>query len=504
VLLGLQNVPIHYVIVLREAGAAYYIASLEGVRGAATYPRMRPVAIDAADTHDPLHPAVHQGVLGEIGFSADTVVSGVSAADVPELARWYGTAQAADRLVGDGRALAGSAAETGGRWRGCEGTLVRTPEGLAGGGPGDNSAVLLAPEPSGLIHAVVELTEAAEVALLWRGMDERNHWRVSLRGEECLVSCRRAGAVVSSHRARRARTRATTETTAVQILDDGLHVMIYADGAPLLGAPLTDGTHRQGTGLGIAIGDPAGRARIRDLEAHPREVEVPPQLLLCPDRLERGSRPVLRERFDRGHGDLAGYRGPDGHAWRRQMGGGSFVLDGHGGVQVAASLSRPLRSRTAYTVDWETHDSADVAAEILPPGTGRGEGHRGRAGLIFWQDAKNYVIVNNWLDDSYRGASVSAFYCLRGFEDLFDSVWTNVGRRIRWGTVYQLRVIFDGDRFLAMVDDEPVLSRALRDIYPGCARLAIRRIGMVANWEWGHDTGSRFLSFTARTRERAA
>jgi len=43
-----------------------------------------------------------------------------------------------------------------------------------------------------------------------------------------------------------------------------------------------------------------------------------------------------------------------------------------------------------------------------------------------------------------------------------------------------------------------VLYRAFRDIYPGFRRLHIRKVGIVANWEWGHDTGSRFLSFEAR------
>ena len=42
----------------------------------------------------------------------------------------------------------------------------------------------------------------------------------------------------------------------------------------------------------------------------------------------------------------------------------------------------------------------------------------------------------------------------------------------------------------ALVDGETVLYRALTDIHPHATRLDIRRVGVVANWEWGEDTGS--------------
>jgi hypothetical protein len=73
-----------------------------------------------------------------------------------------------------------------------------------------------------------------------------------------------------------------------------------------------------------------------------------------------------------------------------------------------------------------------------------------------------------------------------------------VSDRIVWGLPFELRVHFDGDRFGASVDGEPVLQRALSEIYPGVPPLRIRHVGPVANWEWGHDTGSRFTELTAR------
>jgi hypothetical protein len=43
-----------------------------------------------------------------------------------------------------------------------------------------------------------------------------------------------------------------------------------------------------------------------------------------------------------------------------------------------------------------------------------------------------------------------------------------------------------------------VLYRALTDIYPEAARLELRRVGLVVNWEWGDDTGSLLRAFVAR------
>jgi hypothetical protein len=51
---------------------------------------------------------------------------------------------------------------------------------------------------------------------------------------------------------------------------------------------------------------------------------------------------------------------------------------------------------------------------------------------------------------------------------------------------------------LALIDDEPILYRAVTDVYADATRLQINRIGLLANWEWGNDTGSSFRSFRAR------
>jgi hypothetical protein len=53
-------------------------------------------------------------------------------------------------------------------------------------------------------------------------------------------------------------------------------------------------------------------------------------------------------------------------------------------------------------------------------------------------------------------------------------------------------------QYLAKIDGHPVLYRQLTDVYPVCTRLSVNRVGIVANWEWGNDTGSVFRDFVAR------
>ena len=67
-----------------------------------------------------------------------------------------------------------------------------------------------------------------------------------------------------------------------------------------------------------------------------------------------------------------------------------------------------------------------------------------------------------------------------------------------YGKPLRMRLCCDGERYLVFIDDEPVLYRAFRDVYPEVGRLQIRQVGIVANWEFGTDTGSRFEQFRLR------
>lgn len=216
---------------------------------------------------------------------------------------------------------------------------------------------------------------------------------------------------------------------------------------------------------------------------------------------------VFADDFQRRAPDLAGTSG-GGPPWRHVVGQRRIHLDdGSAAVGPAvptaanrlARLFRPSGQRTAYVVDWDGR-AGSIAAEITPPGTRRGEGHSGRGGLILFQDPDNYLIVNDWLDDEYGGASVSSFRRIDGHEEVYDAVWANVGQRVVWGDRHRLTLSFDRSGFTAFVDGEAVLDREFRDVYPTQGPVEVNAVGICTNWEFGDDTGSRFQSFTARAR----
>ncbi len=210
--------------------------------------------------------------------------------------------------------------------------------------------------------------------------------------------------------------------------------------------------------------------------------------------------PVVADGLDGDHSDLAGSCTATGRRrWSRVLGDG--VLDrSDGGARVRATRAEPNPGRTVYCVPWSEARGAIVTTAVTPPGTRRGEHHRGRGGVAFWQDPDNHLVVNTYLDDAMTGVSVSAFLRTSGEETMYewDAVWTNVASRIRHGQPYQLSVACDGRQFLCKVDGEPVLYRALTDYRVDAQPLDITGVGLVANWEWGDDTGTTFAGFDVR------
>jgi hypothetical protein len=135
---------------------------------------------------------------------------------------------------------------------------------------------------------------------------------------------------------------------------------------------------------------------------------------------------------------------------------------------------------------------------IIPPGSRRGEKERTTAGFILYQDRYNYVTLNAYRSDYYPAGSVSTFFKFGGFEDVYDAVWSNVADRIDYGNPLRLRLCCDGEQYVVFINDETVLYRAFRDVYPEFGALKIHRVGIIANWEFGTDTGSRFENFKVR------
>jgi hypothetical protein len=494
---GLQNLQIYYIVVLREKGAAYYGASVPNVCGLSTYPNMRPIAIDAFNDDPQVYAALYQSVLGQIGFRIDTRVYGVRVAEIPALTTWYGTAQAADSLTGD-RKLNDVTAQRGGSWQVWQGCYERTSKGTIAS-EADSIAVLDCGNTSGLIHLVVETrTKATDVSLLWRVRDRNNYWSFQASGDRCRLRIQEDGKW-ETLAASNLWYLQPNAINSLQILDEGKTFSLYLNGKLVFNKRFVDSRLHRETGMGIGATEANSNIYFRALEGHPPSVPIPSELDLGSPWEAKGTEVVIADNFNAPVQDLAGTITSIGEkVWRREMGMGAIALTGNNSAKVQADRNNPNPGRTAYTLAWDRSNFADLEVEITPPGNSRGQGEKGRGGLIFWQDANNYIIINNWLDDCYGGASISSFFYLNGFEELFDAVWTNVGDRVMWGVSHQLRVVFDGMNYLVYVNNEPVLYRALTDVYPNTKKLSINRVGIVANWEWGNDTGSIFKNFVAR------
>jgi len=492
---GLQNLPFHYAVVLRERGAAYYVAAVTDVPGIPRFPAMRLVAIDPFDAEPRLYAGVHQSVLGEIGFRAETRVYSTEVALLREASAWFGTACGADRLTGHGL-IAGSSAEVGGVWTGT-GRLTRTPVGAVGDGEGEHRALMFPPNPVGVIHMLVDCAAGPvdAVTLLWRAVDASNHWRLDIGSDYAELACVEAGRL---HRHARVTGRLLPPATmsSIQLFDDGESMRLLVNGRPIYSA-LHDLRLRDAAGCGMGVRAATGVA-LRAFEAHPREVELPGLSRVDGPSFAAGVEVVVRDDFRGAPGDLAGHvTSLGGQAWSRDIGRGHFDLTGRGSARVRATASEPCPGRTAYMIEWPSPALADLEVTITPAGISRGTREKGRSGLILWQDPDNYITVTAFVED-WPAMSIAAFFRLDGFEELFDAVWSNVGTRLHWGEPHRFRVTFDGCEIAAYINGEPVLYRSLGDVYPGARRLAIRRAGLVANWEWGNDTGSSFADFVGR------
>ncbi len=471
----MQNLQILYVVVLRKQGAVYYAAAVDGAHALGAIPNMRPIAIDASDVEEKLYAGIHQCALGQIGFRVDTRVHSVHIERVPELADPFSTAHVYDPL--------GTAGVTGPGWR-----AVPERPGLM---------VRDAGRPSGLLHVIIEAGDGPTVAgLAWRVQDAENFWLVEVSDAGSTLRRIVNGAEVELARDAQ-HPLVPGAVHAMQILDSGEQFGIYIDGERLFGTWFGDVTFADAGGVGVLL-DTAGGTRMRDFEAHPREVPIPAAVHVPVPWRRLGSRTFLADSFQGAAGDLAGRAAEIGKGrWERTLGSGHLDVDGSGGARVRASLERPNPGRTIYTLPWEEPGFADLQVTVTASGDRRGQGHRCRCGLVLWQDPGNYVLGSIWNEDDYQGSSIALFVRRHGFEELYDAIWTMVSDRIGWGRASRIRLASDGEHFLVLIDGEPVLQRAMTDIYPGDPPLRITRVGLVVNWEWGNDTGSSFASFAA-------
>lgn len=488
-----QNLPLVLVTIVREDTILYALASFAGARGLGPgWPRLRPVAVGPRPREARGYVGLSQATLGQIGFRADTRVFGVKALQEDAWVSWAAGAAIADRLVDEPQ---GALPLGRGLVREASGTRVSTGAAV--------DATLATAEPAGLLRVRVQRAQAGEAGLTFR-QGAAGAWRLMATKEGAALSFEPRDGVEE-----RLQTRVCAdEELHLQVIDDGHALMASVNGLPLAARPLVDARSSEGCGVGLSARGAEG-ARLRDFEAQPRTFSLPALADLPWLDPPAAARTVLSDDFMRSsavpHGEaeemtLEKHSCAQGLRWRRAYGQGRVLVLPEGGARVVGSVENPSPDRTIFTLPWRRPELAELEVQIEAPGSGRAQGEKCRAGFVFWQDHDNYIVVSAYLDDHYAGASLSSFFCLGGYEDLYDAIWTNVGDRISWGRRFCLRVAFDGQAYLAHIDDEPVLYRRLNDVYPAQPRLQIRRVGLVANWEWGQDTGSVFRRFRARSR----
>jgi hypothetical protein len=495
---GIQNVPMCYVTILRDAGAAYYVASVPDAHGAANYPLFRPCAIDTTASESMVFGGVHQSALGQIGFRVDTRVFGVQIEQIGSLANWFGTAHAADLLEGEGP-IDARPAERGGHWSTPVGAFERHHDGVSTQ-HADAVAVLRPDSRSGLLHLLAAAPEGSGwVGLVWRFRDPAHHYRLEMSRHEVRLLL-----VLDGQATELARTTTTAidpeQLNSIQLVDDGRTAHCIVNGQVVFPGRAALDHLWSDLGVGIcATGTPGGR--LISFEAHPSAIDFSRLVQLPAPWFETGEVTVIHDDFTGPHADLTSHAtSTGGRPWHHEYGPGTISLTGDGSAAVEATIDRPNPGSTAYTVEWDDPSFVDLSVEITPPGTSVGQRQCGRGGLILWDDPDNFLTISMYLDDAYDGASIAIFSHLDGFEDIYDAVWSMVGKRIYWGVPHRLRVVSDGIHLMTFIDDEPVLYRAITDIYKDRHPLRINRVGLAVNWEWGDDTGTRFAGFTAKIR----
>jgi hypothetical protein len=496
VLRAVPDVPLALVVVLRGRGALYLAGATPPGCGLPAYPWVRPLAVDTQSDDALVNGVVTPGAWGQIGFRIDTRVHAVHVAAPAAFASWCGPAVAADRFTGGvGAPGCDVQAERGGAWALAGGGFRRGPHGLVAEGFG---TLLLRPDAAdgiGLVHVLVATAGEGGAGILARAVDADNCVRVTLTRGTCLVHDLTGGVATLLGEAG-GLPPATGAERALQVTLEGGHLAVAVDGRPVLEVVTTRAPH-ESEGVGLHALD--AQATFRDFEAQPARLFLPPELRAAHLPVPSGAEVLAADAFTGPARPLEGTTTSGGGlVWSRRIGRGRIELTGDGAARVVATAREPNPGRTAFTVPWRSTGMADLAVTMTIPGTGTGDWHKPRGGFLFRQDDDNFLIVSLWRGDEYPGASLSSFFQFRGFEDTYDAVWSNIGRRAWYGEQVRLRVAFDGNVFLAELDGQPVLYRRLTDFYADARPLAINEVGLVANWEWGNDTGTVFRDFSAR------
>ncbi len=453
-LLGsVANVGLTWLVAVSGDGLLVGAGSVAGNGLLATEPECSPLALFPVPAAiGEVLSGVSVAAVGQHGFSTDTIVTDQRIVPGP------------DPLPTGGEGFPGWAC-----WR--------------DRGTGAFAASTLLGEPPGLVRLSRDRADG-ELVISWRGDQGELAARYDGTDVELTVGAQRAATHVPLLRgAVELHLVVLPGAVAVYLLGDTISASVRVSTGP-------------GDGGGELRAASGGSGQV-GVVAFPRRIAAP---LLPPTDLLTDPQWTVTQSFDGPpRATLASLATDDGRRWQRWCGERDFVIGGDGLILTPGG---DARGRTIWAVPWDDPHGAAVAVGLVPAGRGPGEGAHCAAGVALGSDADNVLLVNAWADDSYGGGSVSSFLRLDGWEEVYDAVWVNVGDRVRPGHPIELGVRFDGDRYLVALDGRVVLERAVSDVYPAHPPLAVRGLGILANWEWGSDSGSLVRYFRAARLRR--
>ena len=483
---SLKQVDIVTMVVLRSTGAMIYIGSQFGARnvGAVAYPALRPIAFVPTGSDSPLYFGAWVKATAARIYSAAAELQ-------PDFASWYGTAQSADDLTGGSGSISGRTADIGGSWTLASGTITLDANGAKAGG----AAVATLPSAAvcGLVKATIKTGASPGIIyILFRAQDANNCLLVRLTSTVVALYRKESG-TLTEYASTGAYHLAANSTHTVQIIDDGKTVRCFFDNNEFPGAGgIATTLFATETRVGVQMGTTASDTWLQDIEAHPLAVTIPADMRLTAPYETTGQTAVVTENFAGAAADLDGKTTTTGSlAWRKETGSGDIDLDGSGAALVdAANLDDAF-----YTIPWTDTNFADLEVAHTPPGSGYGSGDNGFAGLLFWQDANNWLALRTYIDDAQVGAAeYELVVTIAGSGSVSRRV--NFGTEIQHGVAHTMRMVFDGDRFLAYFNGEPVISYSLLDLNASYSALTINRVGLYAA---STNTGSLLDDFVAKS-----
>lgn len=468
-------------IAMRPTGVIYFVTAPTGARhvGVSGYPNMRPIGINPSGS-GALYPSMFTRQ-----DNSQILVSAIAAEVIGDWAQWYTSAHAADTLIGGDVSISGRAALVGGNWTLQAGAINVTATG-AKCITSPSRAFLSPATKSGLIAAtfVTGATPSSAIGyIMFRYTDVNNRWIAGFDTTQFRIFRTVAGVSTEINTSGSYKFTANS-THYVQVVDDGDRYTVFLDGVLVWTG--TDTTHGNATGCGILLSN-TGDLWVQNFEAHPLAVAIPNILQILTPFDQDGTTTLATENFTGASADLDGKTTTTGAlTWRADTG----RIDLDGGGSAARVSGAPI-----YTIPWSDTDFADLQVQITPPGTDYGQSEAGLCGLIFWQDAANYLLARFYItDDQVDATEIEIIYTRAG-----DGV---VERRVSFGTEIThgqagvLRAVCTGTKFLIHLDGEPVISSRLIDIKPSYPTLTINRVGIYAA---SQDTGSLFDDFVAKS-----